>query len=77
MNWQPIETAPKDRRILLYFPGLFSDATVYCGKWDDDRYNKRPRPYWTADCEHFAGKTRLRDHQPTHWAEITLPEVEQ
>lgn len=76
MNWQPIETAPKERRILLYFPGLFSDVEVYCGKWYADEYSKHPRPYWTADCERWAGKMRLREHPPTHWAEITLPEGE-
>jgi hypothetical protein len=73
INWQPIETAPKDRRILLYFPDLFSDVAIYCGGWYDDSYNKRPRPYWSADCESWAGKNHLRAHPPTHWAELTPP----
>lgn len=75
INWQTIETAPKDRRILLYFPDLFSEPAIYCGKWHDDAYyRKNPRPYWSADCEGWAGKTSLRAHPPTHWAELTPPQ---
>lgn len=75
INWQPIETAPKDRRILLYFPDLFSEPAIYGGNWYDDAYNyKNPRPYWTADCARWAGKTCLRAHPPTHWAELTPPQ---
>lgn len=74
MNWQPIDTAPKDRRILLYFPTMFNEPYACVGEWEDDRYaKKKPRPYWTADIVRWASVTRLRACPPTHWCEIVGP----
>lgn len=72
MNWQPIETAPKDRRILLFFPGLYG-GYIATGEWEADQYVKKPRPFWTCDCERWMGRTTLRGSPPTHWCEITMP----
>ena len=68
-EWQPIETAPKDRRILLSI-----DCSVgFCGgNWDEDKYRKKPRPYWRADVENWMGILWMRDHQPTHWMDIQV-----
>lgn len=74
MNWQPIETAPKDRDVLLWFPAMCSTPKASVGNWDDDRYAKKPRPFWTCECEGWAGKNLLRANPPTHWCEITPPE---
>lgn len=70
MSWQPIETAPKDRRILLWIPdGPWSCCSI--GEWDDDRYAlKKSRPYWRSTEERTQGIRWMRDRQPTHWAEL-------
>lgn len=67
-EWQPIETAPKDERILLLFDTpIFTDINVAIGKWKDDRYASNPRPYWTHDRERSVGTRETRKNQPTHW----------
>lgn len=63
--WQPIETAPKDgTKILVHCPRL-----GVCGpaKWDDNRFNKNPRPFWTHWGIEIRGLREVRDDQPTHW----------
>lgn len=60
--WQPIETAPKDKRIMLFIPSV---GSVF-GKWDNQKYHTKPKPYWTTDRTHM-GTFWHRDNQPTHW----------
>ena len=69
IDWQPIASAPKDRRVLLFFPTLLQWHNVQPGKWNDDRYAKMPRPYWETDFQQWT-----RSHPPTHWAEINEPD---
>lgn len=69
MEWQPIETAPKDEKILLARAGQWVDI----GEWEDDRHAKKPRPYWTANREWWAGKMAMREQQPTHWMPLPPP----
>lgn len=69
MNWQPIETAPKDRRILLYY------GWSVCGCWNLDEFINNPKPYWLTD-KGFLGKTWHKENNPTHWAELIPPEAE-
>lgn len=77
MEWQPIETAPKDERILLYRPTAgFTWTRVVIGRFDSDRYAKRPRPYWQHDLEHLAGKAEGRAVNPTHWMPLPAPPSE-
>jgi hypothetical protein len=66
--WQPIETAPKDRRILLYWNDI-----IVCGHFDDDRYANKPRPYWSNDLKMTFSATQVRRNPPSHWME--LPEA--
>lgn len=74
MNWQPIETAPKDKRILLYYPKFNSLGDRFImGCWDTDCYMKKPRPYWTNDEERLRGIRDTRLKQPTHWILPTPP----
>lgn len=66
MTWQPIETAPKDQVVLLWRPNAYGLAKCDIGNWDDDKYAKRPKPYWRS----FLGCVRvsqMRNWYPTHW----------
>jgi hypothetical protein len=70
MNWKPIETAPKDRDIVLWVPERGPDI----GRWDMQPFHKLPKPYWVASgSERMFGVAWMRAHQPTHWCEITQP----
>jgi len=69
MNWQPIETAPKDRQIVLYIPGHGPSV----GQWNYTAHNKKPHPYWSSVAERLFGVQWMRDRQPTHWCEIVDP----
>ena len=70
MEWQPIETGPKDgRTVLLWVPDLTQN--VYIGRWRDEEhlsFGKVQRSYkeWCYTIA-FAGENLP---EPTHWAEI-------
>lgn len=68
-EWQPIETAPKDSRVLLYSPTLFC-GYAHPGTWDRDQYAKKPRPFWNFD---WIDRTNSRSNPPTHWMPIPAP----
>lgn len=73
MEWQPIEIAPKDQRILLYRPTTVSNwAKIVIGQYEDDEYAVRPKPFWSHDLESLTGKKEARANHPTHW--MPLPE---
>jgi hypothetical protein len=48
--WQPMATAPKDERVLLFCPGLTGNVAseVVVGMWRFDA-NRRPLGYWVSD----------------------------
>ena len=71
MEWQPIETAPKDEVILLYRPDAIKWAKVAPGKWEPQEHYTRPSPYWEI-CLHIGGAYESRKWPPTHW--MPLPE---
>lgn len=59
-----LETAPKDRRIMLWCPRR---RVWLKGIWDEQPYNKKPRPYWrTENCRYTDDD---RTDQPTYWTE--------
>jgi hypothetical protein len=62
---QPIETAPRDRRILVFRPHFGWVG----GKWNDDRFARRPRPFWDLDASYIT-ITSMRESPPTHWTEL-------
>lgn len=73
-DWQIIETAPKDKEILLYRGDTFYEwAKIVTGKWDDDRFSEKPRPYWTHYKKYLTGTTEVRKYQPTHWMPLPDP----
>ena len=59
----PMDTAPKDRKVLLFARGEW-----YVGKWDPDKYAKKPRPFW--DYSHIWRPTGCREKPPIAWAEL-------
>lgn len=62
--WQPIETAPKDREIWLWFPTMLR-GHMTVGRWEDDRYAKKPKPYWAGSVRGRVNE--YRDNPPTLW----------
>jgi hypothetical protein len=69
-EWQPIETAPMDRVVLL-FPPTWGGRTCAMGKWEEDLFAKKPRPYWRR--EDAMSVSRSRDMPPTHWMPLPVP----
>lgn len=68
-EWQPIESAPKNMRIMLYRPArrLFE---IGFGRWCADEYSKKPRPYWSGE----GTQVMMDRHEPpTHWAPMPEP----
>jgi len=65
IEWQPIETAPVDRKILIYFAeeGVITEA-----KWDCSEFY----PAWLP--VHGCGCCSGDNSIPTHWAELNYPE---
>ncbi len=72
---QPIETAPKDGTKILIWRGDSSSAEVVIGRWDDDKYSQKPRPYWTGIDHYWRGVRWCREHAPTDWMPIPEPPV--
>jgi hypothetical protein len=69
--WEAIETAPKDRRILLHYPtAIFTGINIIFGSYDFDSYAKKPKPHWRHDLSMLSGKNSTRENQPDAWAEI-------
>ena len=72
-GWLPIESAPKDQYILL-FPSRWYNVPCEVGKFDNDEYAKKPRPYWRRFGSHRV--TDDRATQPTYWRPLPKPPAE-
>ncbi|MDD4892761.1 MAG: hypothetical protein PHH73_02015 [Candidatus Rickettsiella isopodorum] len=70
-DWLPIETAPKDRRIMLGYKEPFFN-NIYCvpGRWYYDTLTKKSKSYWTNDIEKNVTKLWIRKNQPIAWMEL-------
>ena len=68
MNWQPIETAPKDGTHILLF---IEDQVVegWCGEWSNWK-----TAYLSS---HGCGCCGDDNEEPTHWAVLDTPKKEQ
>jgi hypothetical protein len=74
VDWQPIATAPKGRRVLLYLPNEnIGVGNWYCqtGEYHDDYAALEPQPFWRIDSDERG--TYSRAHQPTHWMPLPDP----
>lgn len=69
MIWQPMDSAPKDRKIIVAFRGRDDLWIVEIREWKDDAFAARPKPYW---CSAF-GPTRDRRCVPELWTELPTP----
>lgn len=65
MDWQPIETAPKDGTRIIVWPPTWPQPCTSCAVYDDDRYARKPRPYWRRLDEIQRRLSRMTP--PTHW----------
>lgn len=73
-TWQHIGTAPKDgTKVMLYNPMGYERTRITIGWFYEDKYAKRPRPYWTNDSERLHGIRYTRENQPTHWMPLPTP----
>ena len=75
LAWQLIATAPKDRRVLLYYPQRVPN--VVCGFWEAEEDARKPRPHWFNDRSHIYGVLNARAIQPTHWMALPNPPAQQ
>lgn len=75
MEWQPIETAPKDGTAILVFPPSSSAMQASIAKWDEDKYANKPIPYWRR-MDALGKKTFSRSLPPTHWMPLPPPPSE-
>ena len=67
-GWQPIETAPKDQRLLLYVPDeAGTDWANQIGYLNQDEPNS---PYWVFNDQSLR---YAMAHQPTHWMPLPTP----
>lgn len=70
MEWQPIETAPKGRTIILFRPTASGPIRIAPGRYDHARYAKEPKPYWSIQLANNSVISWSRHHEPTHWCDF-------
>jgi len=73
MKWQPIETVPDEYKITEWNqPRILAvfNGKVQIASWDDERYHKKPRPFWRYDWNNVGSQ---REIQPTHWTPLPEP----
>lgn len=66
MDWQPIETAPKDGSAIVVWPPTWR-GVLSVARWDSD-YGKKSKPYWRRVDAYAVMDSR--SNPPTHWASI-------
>ncbi|WP_201838859.1 DUF551 domain-containing protein [Microvirga zambiensis] len=78
MNWQLIETAPKDgTRVLVYLPDgkqavAWWELEFEPILWDQSREDSKYRSAWTDGTMASWACEEMRELNPTHW--MPLPE---
>ena len=68
-KWQSIETAPKDGTVIL----VWQRGKVWLSRWDSQRHNKHPRPFWAGGVSAVWGNAVSRSDPPTHWMPLPQP----
>ena len=67
--WQPIETAPKDARILLKYKE--PSIGILPGGWCSEEFKRNPKPYWSHVLTPTYGVKEAREIPPIAW--LPLP----
>ncbi len=68
MTWEPIETAPKDGRVIIgWFGGKEPTPYAESVQWQPP-FGKDGAWFWTHDADQPV-------NQPTHWVEMPAPPV--
>lgn len=76
MNWQPIETAPKDSRdLILYFPDATLKVMICCWiEWDyGEEVDEGYADGWYHQKVGDGSDSQIYDVEPTHWMELPEP----
>ena len=69
-DWRPIKTVGDVKRIL----GLNSKKIIYIYNWNDDKYARRPHPFWRIENAYVSAfDSRHPLMQPILWQ--PLPEL--
>lgn len=63
--WKPIDSAPKDERIIGFIPNY----GCYFMRWDTERWHRSPQPHFSAVGWCY-GVRAMRESQPTHWMPV-------
>jgi hypothetical protein len=71
MQWQPIETAPKDGTVVLVAPGL-GGRSCSIAVFNRDQYARNSRPFWSR-LDGFGMVSFSRSNPPTHWMPLPTP----
>ncbi len=71
IDWEPIETAPKDRQILLFCPGE-KGAQQHVGGWAQQLVTGKEAWRFAAYWKDGEGLVCLLCN-PTHWQELPAP----
>ena len=74
-GWQDIETAPKDGSWILIPDRRYESGRTVMARWDDQKYGRRPVPYWSFIDERVHGIGASRANQPTQWQPLPAPPV--
>lgn len=73
LGWRPMETAPKNKIIMLRRPTAWEWGRVTPGKFNSDEYAKKPRPYWEMWLK-IGSVTESRLWEPDGW--MPLPRID-
>jgi hypothetical protein len=76
INWQPIETAPKDGCDVLLFCPRDGYVTFKIGSYrcDDNDFDGSEGPLWLDDSyDSFSCGYASTPLKPTHWAALAAP----
>jgi hypothetical protein len=73
-GWRDISTAPRDGTEILVWSAM-NAGKCFLAVWDDNRFARKPRPYWSFCKERLYGTWTVRKNQPTHWMPLPEPPV--
>lgn len=72
MNWKPMDSAPKDRRILLeWLDGDFWE--IEFGQWESEQFYRKPKAHWQGEGRYWRGIRFYRERSPVAWMEVPEP----